>query len=98
MRLKYAHQMSIIQAFFLEIDENKIFYAMAAIKNVGIQAVTDIVTIRQENREFQNIFDFAKRVGEAGLNRRMLENMIAAGCFDRLEPDRARLYGGWICY
>ena len=77
-----------------EIDENKIFYAMAAIKNVGIQAVTDIVTIRQETGEFQNIFDFAKRVGEAGLNRRMLENMIAAGCFDRLEPDRARLYGG----
>ena len=77
-----------------EIDENKIFYALAAIKNVGIQAVTDIIEMRQENGAFENIFDFAKRVGETGLNRRMLENMIAAGCFDRLEPDRARLSGG----
>ena len=77
-----------------EIDDNKIFYALSAIKNVGMQAVADIIAIRRETGAFSDIFDFAKRTGETGLNRRMLENMIAAGCFDNFEPDRARLHAG----
>ncbi len=81
-------------AALFEIEDNKILYALAAIKNVGMQAVIDIVKIREASGGFVNVFDFAKRVGETGLNRRMLENMIAAGCFDGLEPDRARVYAG----
>ncbi|MGC6471757.1 MAG: DNA polymerase III subunit alpha [Parvibaculales bacterium] len=77
-----------------EIDDNRIFYALSAIKNVGMQAVADIIAIRRETGAFSDIFDFAKRTGETGLNRRMLENMIAAGCFDNFEPDRARLHAG----
>ncbi|MGC6511348.1 MAG: DNA polymerase III subunit alpha [Parvibaculales bacterium] len=77
-----------------EIDDNKIFYALAAIKNVGMQGVADIIDLRNQGGPFSDIFDFAKRTGETGLNRRMLENMVAAGCFDSFEPDRARLYSG----
>ena len=77
-----------------EIAENEILYALAAIRNVGQQAMVDIVAERNANGAFVDIFDFAQRVGETGLNKRMLENMIAAGAFDSLEPDRARLMAG----
>lgn len=77
-----------------ETAENEILYALAAIRNVGRQAVAEIIAERQEHGRFTDVFDFAKRVGKVGLNSRMLENMIAAGAFDSLEADRARLMAG----
>ncbi|MEC7234702.1 MAG: OB-fold nucleic acid binding domain-containing protein, partial [Pseudomonadota bacterium] len=40
------------------------------------------------------VFDFARRAGGLGLNRKLLENLISAGALDCLEPDRARLSAG----
>lgn len=77
-----------------EADKSEILYALAAIRNVGRQAVTDIIDARSADGPFTDVFDFAKRVGQTGLSRRMLENMIAAGAFDSLEPDRSRLMAG----
>ncbi|MEE3058550.1 MAG: DNA polymerase III subunit alpha, partial [Pseudomonadota bacterium] len=73
------------------IEGNSIFYALSAIRNVGTQAMHEIVTNRKEAGAFTNVFDFARRAGGLGLNRKLLENLIAAGALDCLEPDRARL-------
>ena len=76
------------------IDGNSIFYALSAIRNVGTQAMHEIVTTRKESGAFRDVFDFARRAGGLGLNRKLLENLIAAGALDCLEPDRARLSAG----
>ncbi len=69
-------------------------YALAAIKNVGRQAVADVVAERDSNGTFANIADFATRLGASGANKRQFENLIRAGAFDSIDSNRKRLYEG----
>ena len=76
------------------IDGDEVFYALSAIRNVGSQAMHLLVAERKENGPFKDVFDFARRTAGIGLNKRLLEHLIAAGALDSLEPDRAKLMGG----
>lgn len=67
-------------------------YALAAIRNVGAQAMEAIVATRETGGAFKDIFNFAQRVDANVLNRRQLEYMIMAGCFDTLHSSRRQLY------
>src|SRR5204862_6486916 len=74
-----------------ETDANTIHYALAALKGVGRQAVEAIVEARGE-KPFRDITDFASRINPRALNKRVLESLAAAGAFDPLEPNRARVF------
>ena len=76
------------------IDGNEIFYALSAIRNVGSQAMQSVVDIRKADGPYKDVFDFARRTAGIGLNKRLMEHLIAAGALDGLEPDRAKLTGG----
>jgi len=78
---------------FFEVEDGKILYAMGAIKGVGEQAVEHIVSVRGQ-APFMNLGDFARRISPKALNKRTLENLVAAGAFDELEPNRARVLEG----
>ena len=58
------------------------------------QAMQSLVDERKANGPFTDVFDFARRTAGIGLNKRLLEHLIAAGALDSLEPDRAKLMGG----
>ena len=58
-------------------------FGLGAIKNVGKNAVKSIVQVRKEG-EFVSLFDFCRRMDLGQINKRMLENLIIAGCFDNL--------------
>ncbi len=68
-------------------------YALAAVKKVGFAAMQVVVAGRGE-RPFVDVTDFAGRVDPRQLNRMQLENLIRAGTFDCLDPNRARLFSG----
>jgi len=76
-----------------DVRDGRIFYSLSAIKGVGQQAVDDIVAARGD-RPFADLSDFVHRVSSNQINRRTLESLVAAGAFDDLEPDRARLTEG----
>ena len=76
------------------INGDEVFYALSAIRNVGSQAMQSLVDERKANGPFADVFDFARRTAGIGLNKRLLEHLIAAGALDSLEPDRAKLMGG----
>ena len=78
---------------YFDVADGKILYAMGAIKGVGEQAVEHIVEVRGD-RPFTSLGDFARRISPKALNRRTLENLVAAGAFDELEPNRARVNEG----
>ena len=67
-------------------------YALAAIKNVGQAAMEHLVGERLKNGTFKNIRDFFERIEPRVINRRQLENLILAGAFDSLHPNRRQLY------
>jgi DNA polymerase-3 subunit alpha len=75
------------------VDGNTIHYSLAALKGVGAQAVEAIVEARG-NVPFADLADFARRINPRAVNKRVLESLAAAGAFDELEPNRARVHAG----
>jgi DNA polymerase-3 subunit alpha len=73
------------------IENGKIRFGLAAIKNVGEGAVEEIIKTRQE-KPFEDIFDFCIRVDSRVVNKRAMEGLILAGAFDSLHPNRAQLF------
>ena len=69
-------------------DKGKIRFGLARIKNVGDQSAKDIVSEREKNGDFRDIFDIAERLDSKKLNKRVLEALIKAGAFDFSGIDR----------
>ena len=76
-----------------DVGENTIYYALAALKGVGPQAVELIVEERRKGA-FTSLADFAARVNPRAINKRIIESLAAAGAFDTLESNRARVFAG----
>ncbi|WP_374279984.1 DNA polymerase III subunit alpha [Novosphingobium sp.] len=66
-------------------------YALAGIRNVGEKAMDAIVAEREANGRFASLEDLFRRVPYGSMNRRQLEGLAAAGAFDALEPNRAKV-------
>ncbi|HEY8384190.1 MAG TPA: DNA polymerase III subunit alpha [Microvirga sp.] len=64
-------------------------YALAAIKGVGRQAIESLIEVRGD-APFKDLADLARRINPRMFNKRTLENLIAAGALDELEPERAK--------
>jgi DNA polymerase-3 subunit alpha len=76
-----------------EVGPDTIYYALAGLKGVGLQAVQQIVEARGD-RPFTSLADFATRVNPRAINKRVVECLAAAGAFDCLNPNRAAVFGG----
>jgi DNA polymerase-3 subunit alpha len=66
-------------------------YALAAVRNVGQQAMAHVVELRKKGGPFRSLFDFARRIDPKYVNKRALESLAAAGAFDALNPNRAQV-------
>ena len=64
-------------------------FGLAAVKSVGGGVMDALVRERTERGAFRNFFDFCERTD--GLNKRMLEALICAGCFDSMGARRSQL-------
>ncbi|MBU5673920.1 DNA polymerase III subunit alpha [Paenibacillus brevis] len=65
-------------------------FGLAAIKNVGTQAMESILQERKE-RPFDSLLDFCRRVDLRVCNKRVIESLIQGGAFDALPGHRAQL-------
>ena len=74
-----------------EVEDGAVLYALGAIRNVGLQAMEHLVSVREEGGRFRDIFDFVERVDPKQVNRRALENLARAGALDSLLPNRAQI-------
>jgi DNA polymerase III subunit alpha len=66
-------------------------FGLAAIKGLGSSAVQMIISAREEGGPFRSIYDFAERVDQRAVNRRVLESLIKSGAFDGAAPNRASM-------
>lgn len=73
------------------VKDNKIVYALAAIKGVGTAATDAIVAEREAHGRFKNLTDFAKRCALI-INKRVLEAFAKVGVLDSLEKNRALIF------
>jgi len=74
-----------------DVEGNTIFYALAALRGVGRQAVESIISARGD-KPFADLADFGGRINPRAVNKRVLESLAAAGAFDVIEPNRAAAF------
>jgi DNA polymerase-3 subunit alpha len=76
------------------VEEGAVRYALGALKNVGVQAMAELAAERRANGPFKSIGELAGRLDTQILNKRQMENLVRAGAFDGLMPNRRRLFEG----
>ncbi|KVW94245.1 DNA polymerase III subunit alpha [Thiobacillus denitrificans] len=76
---------------FDPVSKTEIRYGLGALKGSGEAAIGAIVAEREANGPYQGLFDLARRVDKRYLNRRVLEALVKAGAFDRINAHRASL-------
>ncbi len=84
---------NLSQTFF-STDGKKIRFGLAALKNVGVGVIDDIIKERHDHGDYKDLTDFINRinnVNQLALNKRCLESLIKAGAFDCFNRPRSHL-------
>ena len=71
--------------------KGKIVYGLGAIKNVGYEAISNIIKERERNGNFKSLVDFIHRVSSKDVNKLQLEGLVKAGVFDEFDKDRNKI-------
>ena len=61
---------------------------MSGVKNVGNSAVDAIVQERKLSGPYRDVFEFCRRIDSEAVNKRAVESLIMAGCFDHMSATR----------
>lgn len=77
------------------VEGDSVRFGLAAVKNVGVNVIENIVKEREENGEFKDFIDFAKRLDSKDTNKRVIESLIKCGAFDNISENRATLMAGY---
>ena len=75
---------------FRAID-GKLYYGLGAIKNVGFEAISNIISEREKNGKFKSFADFINRVNSKDVNKLQLEGLVKSGVFDEFDTDRSKI-------
>ena len=78
-------------AEFKAID-GKLFYGLGAIKNVGFEAISNIIKDREKNGKFKSFSDLISRLNSKDVNKLQLEGLTKAGAFDEFDKDRNKIF------
>lgn len=63
-----------------EIVEDGVLFPLSNIRNIGVNTALEIVKIRDKG--FKDIFECLTKLTEIGINKKTIESLIYASCFD----------------
>ncbi|MDE3252533.1 MAG: DNA polymerase III subunit alpha, partial [Bacteroidota bacterium] len=63
-------------------QKGEIRFGLGGLKGVGDAAVDNIIAERERGGNYENIFDFIKRVLQKNVNKKSLESLVYSGAFD----------------
>jgi DNA polymerase-3 subunit alpha len=75
-----------------KFSKDNFYYALGALKNVGFEAVKNIIKEREKNGIFKSINDFINRVNPKDINKLQLEGLVKGGAFDNITNNRQSIY------
>ena len=73
-------------------DTKNFYYALGALKNVGYEAISNIVKEREKKGKFKSLNDFINRVNPKDINKLQLEALTKAGAFDKIFKERKSIF------
>lgn len=62
--------------------KGEIRFGLGGLKGIGDAAIETIISERNKNGAYKNIFDFIKRVSQRSVNKKSLESLAYSGAFD----------------
>jgi DNA polymerase-3 subunit alpha len=71
---------------------NAIRYGLSAIKNVGEGAMEAAIAEREKNGLYTSLEDFAARLDNRAVNKKLMESLVKAGAFDFTKEPRAVMF------
>ena len=88
MRIKILPPDVNLSAATFGIERGAIRFGLAAVRNVGENAIASLERARAEGGKFRSIVDFCARVDMRTLNKRAIESLIKCGAFDSIGMER----------
>jgi len=73
------------------IEDGAIRFGLAAVRNVGENAIMSMERVRAEGGKFRSLVDFCARVDMRTINKRAIESLIKCGAFDSIGVERNQL-------
>ncbi len=73
-------------------NPNAIRYGLSAIKNVGEGAMEAAIAEREKNGLYTSLEDFAARLDNRAVNKKLMESLVKAGAFDFTKEPRAVMF------
>ncbi len=73
------------------VSEGRIVFGLGGVKNVGNEAIKEIVARRGQGGEYKSLLDFCQRVTLRKVTKRVIENLIKSGAMDCFGCSRAGL-------
>jgi len=73
------------------VDGPAIRFGLAAVKNVGENAIQNMIAARDEQGPFKSLVDLCTRVDMRLVNKRVIESLIKCGAFDSFGAKRSQL-------
>ncbi|MCX5750011.1 MAG: DNA polymerase III subunit alpha [Candidatus Saganbacteria bacterium] len=73
------------------VSEKGVRFALAAVKNIGFNAIDAIVAQRAESGSFVSFEKFCERMDQRAVNKKVIESLIKCGAFDSTGEDRGVL-------
>jgi DNA polymerase III subunit alpha len=74
---------SFLEFAIVKENKEKIRFGMLAIKNVGSNAVDEIIRLRSQDGPFKSLQDFFSKINPRIINRKNVESLIKSGAFDK---------------
>ena len=104
--VEYIRECNALKIDVLKPDINKSFskfsveghnirFGLAAVKNVGVNIINNIINERELNGKFLDFNDLVKRLDSKDTNKRVIESLIKCGAFDEISENRASLMAGY---
>ena len=76
---------------YFSVENNKIRFGLAALKNVGIAVMEAIYQERLEHGLYRDFYTFIERTQSCGVNKRCLESLILSGALDCFGATRSQM-------
>lgn len=73
------------------IESGAIRFGLAAVRNVGENAIVSMERVRADGGKFRSLVDFCVRVDLRTVNKRAIESLIKCGAFDSIGTERNQL-------
>lgn len=81
---------NVSESDFIIVD-SKIRYGLSGVRNVGEAAIESIIQAREEAGGFKSFVHFCSVIDSRKVNKKVIESLATAGCFDSLGLKRSQV-------